>query len=90
MPWTFRVTATNVGDEPEPMGMGWHPFLRIISGDRAQARVHLPADLYGLVDTINGQPTGELKPVEGTAKVIARPRGALLPDASTRASTFQN
>ena len=79
----IRVTATNVGDEPEPMGMGWHPFLRILSGDRAQARVHLPADLYGVVDTIEGRPTGELKPVEGTAKDYRSPQGATMPDAST-------
>ena len=79
----IQVTATNVGDEPEPMGMGWHPFLRILSGDRAQARVHLPADLYGVVDTIDGRPTGELKPVEGTPKDYRSPLGALLPDAST-------
>src|ERR1700733_13065017 len=79
----IQVTATNVGDEPEPMGMGWHPFLRIVSGDRAQARVHLPADLYGVVDTIDGRPTGELKPVEGTPKDYRSPQGALLPDAST-------
>ncbi len=79
----IQVTATNVGDEPEPMGMGWHPFLRIISGDRAQARVHLPADLYGVVDTIDGRPTGELMPVEGTPKDYRSPQGALLPDAST-------
>ncbi|MEI9967373.1 MAG: aldose 1-epimerase [Terracidiphilus sp.] len=79
----IQVTATNVGDEPEPMGMGWHPFLRIISGDRAQARVHLPADLYGVVDTIDGRPTGELKPVEGTPKDYRSPQGATLPEAST-------
>jgi len=79
----IQVTATNVGDEAEPMGMGWHPFLRIVSGDRTQARVHLPADLYGVVDTIDGRPTGELKPVEGTAKDYRTPQGALLPDAST-------
>jgi aldose 1-epimerase len=79
----IQVTATNVGDEPEPMGMGWHPFLRIVSGDRAQARVHLPADLYGVVDTIDGRPTGELKPVEGTPKDYRSPLGATMPDAST-------
>jgi aldose 1-epimerase len=79
----IQVTATNVGDEPEPMGMGWHPFLRILSGDRAQARVHMPADLYGVVDTIEGRPTGELKPVEGTPKDYRSPQGATMPDAST-------
>ena len=85
----IQVTATNVGDEPEPMGMGWHPFLRIVSGDRAQARVHLPADLYGVVDTIDGRPTGELKPVEGTAKDYRSPQGAPLPDASTSDQFFK-
>ncbi len=79
----IEATASNVGEEPEPMGMGWHPFLRILSGDRAQARVHLPADLYGVVDTVDGRPTGELKPVEGTPKDYRSPQGALLPDAST-------
>ena len=79
----IQVTATNVGDEAEPMGMGWHPFLRILSGDRAQARVHLPADLYGVVDAIDGRPTGELKPVEGTPKDYRSPQGATMPDAST-------
>ena len=79
----IRVTATNVGDEPEPMGIGWHPFLRIVSGDRAQTRVHLPADLYTVVDTIDGRPTGELKPVEGTPKDYRSPQGATMPDAST-------
>jgi aldose 1-epimerase len=78
----ISITATNVGDEPEPMGIGWHPYLRIISGDRSQARVHLPADLYGVVDTIDGRPTGELKPVEGTANDYRSPQGHLLPDAS--------
>jgi aldose 1-epimerase len=79
----IRVTATNVGDEPEPMAMGWHPFLRIVSGDRGQARVHLPADLYGVVDAVDGRPTGELKPVEGTSKDYRSPHGAPMPDAST-------
>ena len=51
--------------------------------DRSQARVHLPADLYGVVDTIDGRPTGELKPVEGTANDYRFPQGHLLPDAST-------
>ena len=77
----IRVTATNVGDEPEPMGMGWHPFLRIVSGDRAQARVHLPADLYGVVDTIDGRPSGELMAVEGTPKDYRSPLGSA--DATT-------
>jgi len=77
------IAATNVGGESEPMALGWHPFLRIVSGDRTQARVHLPADLYGVVDKIDGRPTGELKEVAGTANDYRSPAGGLLPDTST-------
>ena len=38
------ITAKNVGDEPEPMGIGWHPYFAIPSGDRTQARLHVPAE----------------------------------------------
>ncbi|HEY6924431.1 MAG TPA: hypothetical protein VI653_13250 [Steroidobacteraceae bacterium] len=79
----IRVTATNRGKEDEPMGIGWHPYLRILSGDRSQARVHLPASRYGVVDTIDGRPTGELREVENTHNDYRSPAGALLPDAST-------
>ena len=79
----IRITATNTGTEEEPMGMGWHPYLRILSGDRLQARVHLPASRYGVVDTIDGRPTGELREVEHTRNDYRSPAGAVLPDAST-------
>jgi galactose mutarotase-like enzyme len=79
----IRITATNVGTEAEPMGMGWHPFLRIVSGERSQARVHLPAALYGVVDTIDGRPTGELRSVANTPNDYRSPAGAVMPDAST-------
>ena len=77
------IRAVNVGGEDEPMGMGWHPYLKIISGNRAQARVHIPAEEYTVVDTVDGRPTGELKPVDGTPKDYRSAQGALLPDAST-------
>lgn len=79
----IRIKATNTGTAEEPMGMGWHPYLRILSGDRSQARVHLPASRYGVVDTIDGRPTGELREVENTRNDYRSPGGALLPDAST-------
>jgi aldose 1-epimerase len=79
----IRITATNTGTEEEPLGMGWHPYLRILSGDRSQARVHLPASRYGVVDTVDGRPTGELREVENTRNDYRSPGGALLPDAST-------
>ena len=79
----IQISATNVGTEEEPMAIGWHPFLRIISGDRSQARVHLPAERYGAVDTIDGRPTGELLDVAGTKNDYRSFKGALMPDAST-------
>jgi aldose 1-epimerase len=79
----IRITATNTGTEEEPMGMGWHPYLRILSGDRSQARVHLPASRYAVVDTVDGRPTGELREVENTRNDYRSPAGGLLPDAST-------
>lgn len=79
----ITITAINVGSEAEPMAIGWHPYLRIISGDRAQTRVHLPADLYTVVDKVDGRPTGELRPVEGTPNDYRSAAGGLLPDAST-------
>jgi galactose mutarotase-like enzyme len=63
--------------------MGWHPFLRILSGDRSQARVHLPATLYTVVDTIDGRPTGELRNVENSPKDYRAASGAVMPAAST-------
>jgi aldose 1-epimerase len=79
----IRISATNVGSEDEPMAIGWHPFLRIVSGDRSQARVHLPGERYGVVDTIDGRPTGELREVEGTKNDYRSAAGSLMPDAST-------
>jgi aldose 1-epimerase len=79
----IRIVATNIGTEEEPMAMGWHPYLRIISGDRSQARVHLPTDLYGVVDKIDGRPTGELREVANTPNDYRSASGGLLPEAST-------
>lgn len=39
----LRVTVVNAGTEPEPVGIGWSPHLRIPSGRREQARLKLPA-----------------------------------------------
>lgn len=79
----ISIRAVNVGEEDEPMGMGWHPFLKIISGDRSQARVHIPGDEYTAVDTVDGRPTGELLPVAGTPRDYRSAAGATLPEAST-------
>jgi aldose 1-epimerase len=75
----ITVTAVNVGQEPEPMAIGWHPYLAIPSGDRSQARVHIPASMVTRIDKIDGRPTGDLDPVKGTTNDFELPAGALLP-----------
>ena len=75
------ITAKNVGKEPEPMSIGWHPYFNIPSGDRAQARVHVPAAMMALVNNYGDAfPTGQLKPVKGTDYDYNAPGGVALDD----------
>jgi aldose 1-epimerase len=63
----LSVTAQNTGREPLPIGIGWHPYFAIPSGDRAQARVHVPAARRALVTNYDDVfPTGDLVEVAGT------------------------
>ena len=62
-----KITATNVGHEDEPMAIGAHPYFAIPSENRAQARLHIPAErIAGITSYEEEMPTGELKPVSGT------------------------
>ncbi len=75
---SFRVavTARNVGAEPLPMGIGWHPYFALPSGRREQARLHLPARRRALVDDYDEVlPTGELAAVAGTPYDFTAPGG---------------
>jgi galactose mutarotase-like enzyme len=64
---TATITAKNVGDQEEPMAIGWHPYFSIPSGDRTQARLHIPAAQMAVVNNYDDVfPTGRLKPVKGT------------------------
>ncbi|HEY0794281.1 MAG TPA: aldose 1-epimerase, partial [Acidisarcina sp.] len=59
------ITAKNVGTEPEPMAIGWHPYFAIPSGDRKQARLHVPAEKMALVNNYDDVfPTGQIVPVK--------------------------
>jgi aldose 1-epimerase len=61
------IEARNVGNEEEPIAIGWHPYINLPSGDRSQVKVHIPADKLAEVDGYdNVFPTGKLLPVEGT------------------------
>jgi aldose 1-epimerase len=75
------ITARNVGKEPEPMSIGWHPYFQIPSGHRAQARLHIPATMMAPVNNYSDVlPTGQLKPVKGTVFDYTAPEGVALDD----------
>ena len=60
------IVAHNVGGEAEPIAIGWHPYFNLPSGDRTQARLHIPGTELATVDNYdNVFPTGKLVPVEG-------------------------
>lgn len=60
------IVAKNVGNEAEPIAIGWHPYFNLPSGDRTQARLHVPASMLTQVDNYdNVFPTGKLVPVSG-------------------------
>lgn len=65
--FTATVTATNVGNEAEPMSIGWHPYFAIPSHHREQARVYIPATERTLVNNYDDVfPTGKLQKVAGS------------------------
>ncbi len=71
--------AKNVGTQSEPMAIGWHPYLNIPSGDRAQVRVHIPGTMRALGNKDDRSlPTGKLVPVTGTYYDFLAPKGAPL------------
>ena len=73
------IVAHNVGGEAEPMAIGWHPYFAFPSGDRTQARLHIPGSQMAEVDNYdNVFPTGKLKPVDGTRYDLRAPDGVAL------------
>jgi len=62
-----RFEASNIGKEAEPMALAWHPYFNLPSGNRAQARVVIPATTTAELDNYdNVFPTGKLLPIAGT------------------------
>ena len=73
------IVASNVGTEPEPMAIAWHPYFNLPSGDRTQAKVHIPGTTVADVDNYdNVFPTGKLSPVAGTRFDLLAPGGVAL------------
>ncbi len=60
------VVAHNVGNQDEPVAIGWHPYFNLPSGDRTQVRIQIPGSELAKVDNYdNVFPTGQLVPVTG-------------------------
>jgi aldose 1-epimerase len=77
----LSVTAENVGDAPAPMGLGWHPYFALPSGERRQARLWTAARSRTLVNNYDEVlPTGALEAVTGTAYDFSAPGGRALGD----------
>lgn len=75
----LSVTAQNTGREALPIGIGWHPYFAIPSGDRERARLHVPAARRARVTNYDDVfPTGELVDVAGTPYDFTAPDGAPL------------
>lgn len=58
------------------MGIGWHPYFRLPSGQREQARLHLPATLRAPANNYDEVlPTGVIEKVAGTKFDFTAPDG---------------
>lgn len=72
---TLHVNACNVGDTPAAIGIGWHPYFKLPSGERDQALLQLPAAWRCEVNNYDEVlPTGRLLATAGTAYDFSRPR----------------
>jgi aldose 1-epimerase len=75
----ITLTAKNVGKEPLPMGMAFHPWFVFPSGDRKQAKLFVPADQRALVNNYDDVvPTGKIESVKGTPYDFTAPGGTAL------------
>jgi len=75
----FSVTVKNVGHEAAPFGIAFHPWYKLLSGQRAQIRLHVPASERALVNNYDDVvPTGQVEEVKGTPYDFTAPGGAPL------------
>jgi aldose 1-epimerase len=75
----MEVTVKNVGQETLPVGVGWHPYFAIPSGDRRQARLHVSAARRAIVNNYDDVfPTGKTVPTAGSTYDFTAAGGAPL------------
>lgn len=71
----LNVTVKNVGDQAEPLGIGWNPRFVIPSGNRDGAEIHLPGgEVMEIGDAAKGVPTGRfIQPGMAISRFQLRP-----------------
>jgi aldose 1-epimerase len=74
----LTMIAKNNGRAPVPFGMGWHPFLAIPSGNRANALLVIPSQSVMEVDHQTGLPTGKTLQIDDTPRDFSHVRGTHL------------
>lgn len=75
----LTMTAHNTGTTAEPIGLGWHPYFAIPSGDRANALLVIPSiSLAEPADSNAGALTGKAIPTQGTTHDFLRASGTPL------------
>ncbi|HUH64372.1 MAG TPA: aldose 1-epimerase [Terracidiphilus sp.] len=73
------IVARNVGNDAEPIAIGWHPYFNLPSGDRTQVRLRIPGSMVAEVNNYDSVfPTGKLLPVKGTRWDLQAPGGVAL------------
>jgi aldose 1-epimerase len=75
----MTVIAKNVGTRRLPMGIGWHPYFLLPSGDRQQVRLHLPSETRAIMNNYDDTfTTGKRIAVKGTPYDFSAPGGMVL------------
>ncbi|QNI35408.1 aldose epimerase family protein [Edaphobacter albus] len=79
----MKIIATNTGQAPEPVGIGWRPRFAVLNGDRGAILLRLPSTMREEIrDSKSGLPTGRLLSVEGSKYDFSSRSGTALKDLS--------
>ncbi len=72
------IDAKNVGDQPEPLGIGWHPRFAIMGGRRGEISIRLPrAERLEYSDKIRHTPSGKIVPAGSGLEALMGHLGVL-------------
>jgi aldose 1-epimerase len=74
----LTVTAKNIGAQNVPLGIGWHPFFAIPSGERSNVMLSIPSQSVVDIDKRTGLPTGRSVQVDDSPRDFSRSRGTKL------------